>query len=62
MGIDAACRDAHLFTEYNTDLYIEIKGQRSFSCLRRPAATCPSMISARHFMAKETSFCYNWGS
>jgi len=44
MGIDAACRDAHLFTEYNTDLYREIKGQRPL------------------FMAKETSFCYNWAS
>jgi hypothetical protein len=30
MGINAAGRDAHLFTKYNTDLHIEIKGQRPF--------------------------------
>jgi hypothetical protein len=53
MSIDAACRDAHLFTEYNMDLYIEIKGQRPFfvSAVVRP--TCPSVISVRPTVAGE---------
>jgi hypothetical protein len=40
MGIDAACRDAHLFSKYNTELHIEIKGQRPFfvSAVLRPTS------------------------